>query len=181
MRLSAIAGIAAAIVCAVAPAVAQTPFRDVRWGFEVTLPDGWVGERADSDFTRAWFAGPDNAAMCGVTAVDEPSLAGDTQAEIDRRMASGAYNNEVADEHRRDGIEALSARGWPVDHDGRKALRGESVIIYEGVRVRAHKLLVAVPGRAYNVNCIAPDADFAKWEADIAALIASFRVIKPVI
>lgn len=171
------------------PAAAETPFRSAQGDFEVTLPDGWTSAPVDASepSLRAVFDSPvirQNGANCNVALEFPEAMKTMTQEQINALVAQGdleaAATNEAKSYDPNAEVRALNT----VDVNG--ALSEYSEVAFnvteqngQVTRYAVMKLIVPVPGIAYNVNCTVLESGWEAMKRDFSAILGSFRVVKP--
>jgi hypothetical protein len=167
-------------------ALADTIYRDTVFNFEISQLSGWTArEITDSpDGARIELQTPNfesTGGNCNVTVNDFAQLAGKQQAELDQQVKDGWLYDSLVTE-----VRSVDPRGSIDRTDivilgnipAQDAEMSFSMDNTDGnpVAVRSKKVILLVPGRAYNVNCAALDAAFEDEREGFEKVLNSFRV-----
>jgi hypothetical protein len=176
----------AAVLGASEAAFAETIYRSNDFQFQISQLAGWTAREItdSSDGARVELQTPNynsTGGNCNVTVNDFAQLTGKQQSELDKSVRDGWLHSALEDE-----VHAVDPQGsidWKdiVMVGAIPAQGAEMHFSMEGddggaVAVRSRKIIVVVPGRAYNVNCAALDAAFETEREGFDKVISSFRV-----
>jgi hypothetical protein len=176
-----------ALLIVPAAASAETIYRSSEFRFEISQLSGWTAQdiTGAADGTRVEFHTPNyqsTGGNCNVTVNEFAQLAGKQQTDLDQQVRNGWLHASVQEE-----VQAVDPSGgidWK-DIVMLGNIPGQGAEMHftlnddagNPVSVRSRKVIVLVPGRAYNVNCAALEATFETERAGFDQVIKSFRVI----
>jgi len=164
---------------------AESFFRDSEYGFTILQPEGWTADSTVKEqHVRLTLKSPDasvTAALCNVTAVGIELTNGMTQPEINTKVDTGWISSSLTDE-----ATSLDPNATVVSRDrvslgDLRAERAEINFIYpaqDGGRMAlsAFKLIVLIPGKAYNVNCLSRPEAYADERPIFDRILRSLTV-----
>lgn len=178
--------IAAAVVAAAlaGPAVAQggQAYQSAEHKFSLTMPEGWSAQPlTDPSGAQVQFNAPSGNSNCNVFKVPYQPWAAYSQTQINNEIANNIFKGEIETEMNQAGQNGRVSVNEPRSLGSVNIQYAEYEFDFTGdngqpVRVYIQKLMSAVPGMVYNVNCAALSSDAAAIKPSFNLLMSTFTM-----
>jgi hypothetical protein len=157
-------------------ASADQLYRDPKYGFEISFPDGWlvIGENSGGGSAMGVRASP--AALCAATATETPATQRQTQTQIDAEMRVPFGEAVWRDEVFAGTKGAKVVRSGVRDHPSGRPVQ-EAVVetpFEKGVDAN-YATAIATQGLIYSIVCVTAAVDFDMLKPVMTAIVDSFR------